>query len=163
MEDAKMALGLARRQGWWRSCSAGAIFPGVAGGALRRRFSGPGPVQSGSRCSHASGSVCCYGGRGRTSELRDRIALFSPMPPDPKDRQQRGGSGILLLGADGFPSCAHIPAASIGLRGSGHSLLRPETRRFCVSWPSWGHGTEAFLHPVSILRVASSQVTKLQK
>ncbi|XP_047653626.1 translation initiation factor IF-2-like [Phacochoerus africanus] len=39
LEGAKMALGLARRQGWWRSCSAGAIFPGGAGGALRGCFS----------------------------------------------------------------------------------------------------------------------------
>lgn len=33
LEDAKMALGLACGQGWWRSCSAAAIFPRGAGGA----------------------------------------------------------------------------------------------------------------------------------
>lgn len=156
MEDAKMALGLAHRQGWWRSCSAGAIFPGVAGGALRRRFTGRGPRGPGREAaSHPPGSGSCYGGRGRTSELKDHIALFSPMSPHPKDRQHGAGSGILLFGTDGFPSCARFPAASFGVRGSRHLAYGlPETGRFCVSWPSWGHDTEAF--PSSCFNFESS-------
>ncbi|XP_034846933.1 translation initiation factor IF-2-like [Mirounga leonina] len=53
LEGTKMALGLARCQGWWRSCSAGAIFPGGAGGALRGRFAGRGAGRSGAAGSYA--------------------------------------------------------------------------------------------------------------
>lgn len=37
-----MALGLAWSQGWWRSCSAAAIFPRGAGGARSRGAPEPG-------------------------------------------------------------------------------------------------------------------------
>lgn len=51
LEGAKMALGLACGQGWWRSCSAAAIFPRggrrpvwrEAGRARRRRVGAPEP------------------------------------------------------------------------------------------------------------------------
>lgn len=63
LEGAKMALGLARRQGWWRSCSAGAIFPGGAGGSLRGRFAGRGAGRSGATGSYAQGVGFCKWGR----------------------------------------------------------------------------------------------------
>lgn len=47
LEGAKMALGLALSQCWWRSCSAGAIFPGGTGSALLGRFAGPSAGRSG--------------------------------------------------------------------------------------------------------------------
>lgn len=103
--------------------------------------------------SHPPGSGSCYGGRGRTSDLKDRIALFSPMSPHPKDRQHGAGSGILLLGTDGFPSCARFPAASFGVRGSHHLAYGLKPDGF-VSWPSWGHDTEAF--PSSCFNFESS-------
>lgn len=100
LEGAKMALGLARRQGWWRSCSAGAIFPGGAGGALRGRFSGPGAGRARATGSHAWGAEFCKWGRSRG---RGRLALAFPVPPDPKDeeagpeREGTGAGGVLLL------------------------------------------------------------------
>lgn len=100
LEGAKMALGLAHRQGWWRSCSAGAIFPGGAGGALRGRFSGPGAGRARATASHAWGAEFCKWGRSRG---RGRLALAFPVPPDPKDEEagpeQEGtrAGGVLLL------------------------------------------------------------------
>lgn len=49
LEGAKMALGLACRQGWWRSCSAGAIFLAARAApsedmSLTRAPRGPGPA-----------------------------------------------------------------------------------------------------------------------
>lgn len=55
LEGAKMALGLACRQGWWRSCSAGAIFPRGAGGALCGVPTRPGAAMLGLREPRAAG------------------------------------------------------------------------------------------------------------
>lgn len=54
LEGAKMALGLACRQGWWRSCSAGAIFLAARAApsedmSLTRAPRGPGPAGAESR------------------------------------------------------------------------------------------------------------------
>lgn len=102
LEGAKMALGLARRQDWWRSCSAGAIFPGGAGGALRGRFAGRGAGRSGATGSCAQGVGFCKWGRGRAAEPASPRSLGLPQAPRPKGRagrlragRARGGGAFL--------------------------------------------------------------------
>lgn len=90
LEGAKMALGLARRQGWWRSCSAGAIFPGGAGGALRGRRAGPGAVRSRPRGATLWVRKAAHGAGGRTAELRAWVALSFPRPRRPPARRGQG-------------------------------------------------------------------------
>lgn len=92
LEGAKMALGLARRQGWWRSCSAGAIFPGGAGGALRAPR-GPGRREIEAGGEPRSVREAARGAGGRTAELRACVALSFPRPPDPEDRRLGGDGG----------------------------------------------------------------------
>lgn len=128
LEGAKMARGLAGRQGWWRSCSAGAIFPGGAGGALCGRFGGPGAVGFGARGSQAPGAETCRWGRACG-------ALSSSGPPGPKDeppaRRGRGrgaaprssplcrkrGVGCGRPGGRGVPSLGPRPRGRHGGEG----------------------------------------------
>lgn len=107
LEGTKMALGLARCQGWWRSCSAGAIFPGGAGGALRGRFAGRGAGRSGQRGAtlRVWDSVNEDGdGAGLRNPGPRSLGLpQAPRPPDPKDeaagweREGAGAGGVWLL------------------------------------------------------------------
>lgn len=103
LESAKMALGLALRQGWWRSCSASAIFPGGAGGALDGRFVGLEAVRSGARGKPWSGCSVLYMGSGPEFRARRPPSLALPPRPDPKDeaagsgREGAGAAGVLLL------------------------------------------------------------------
>lgn len=87
LEGAKMALGLALRQWWWRSCSAGAIFPGGTGSALLGRFAGPSAGRPGTWGPRSAGRSL-YVGLGWSS-------LVFPGAPRPErvGRRLRAGRG----------------------------------------------------------------------
>lgn len=99
LEGAKMALGLALRQCWWRSCSAGAIFPGGTGSALLGRFAGPSAGRSGTWGPRSAGRSLYVG--------LEWSSLFPPGAPRPKrvGCRLRAGRGWGLRCLVPFTTC----------------------------------------------------------
>lgn len=64
LEGAKMALGLACGQGWWRSCSVAAIFPRGGRRPVWRRQAGPGAAEPEPRCHARAAGSCGWSPRG---------------------------------------------------------------------------------------------------
>lgn len=155
-----MALGLAARQGWWRSCSAGAIFPSGTGSALPGRLACLGSVRCGARGSHAPGAGGGQWGRGRTAELGACVALSSPGPKRPGLRL--GGEGAAAAAScssplafeEGWaarpgwqptvPSLSPRPSANAGVRGACHPSCRCLKRGGSVSCPGCGRALRLF-------------------
>lgn len=152
-----MALGLAHRQGWWRSCSAGAIFPRGAGGALHGPLACPGAATSGARGSRAArGALDSVDGTGAAQPSP------SPHPQTQKTRPPaRCGTGLgrrlaqshLFLRGEvtrGWTSrlMSSLPDPRISLVKLGVRspclLSYGQARRLCFLWPGWRQGMEAF-------------------
>lgn len=165
-----MALGLAARQGWWRSCLTGAIFPSAAGSALSGRLAGLGSVRCGARGSHAPGAEGGQWGQGRTAELGACVALSLPGPRRPGHRLEGEGAaapascslplafvegwaarpGWQRAGSGRAPSLSPHPLGQHWSEGFPSPLLLPETGRLCLPCPGRGQGIEAFPSSLSI-------------
>ena len=168
LEGAKMALGLAHRQGWWRSCSAGAIFPGGAGGALWGRLAARSSRRSGA-WGLRSGGRNLYLGPGPSS-------LVFPSAPRPERRGRwlgagrgwgrrhlvpfttcvEGGSGLRVgPRSRGVPSLNPQPPpppapVKIGGEGFPSSSYGLNLDGFAFPGPASGRAWRLFVHPLPL-------------
>lgn len=156
LEGAKMALGLAPRQGWWRSCSAGAIFPGGAGSALRGCSAGPGGGRAAARgpdsVKGAGAAQPCPSPGPQTPKPRpparsgQRLGPRRLAPYRWRWREAVGwGRALQPLGFPSPPPRARMsPRSKLGVRGSRRLPYGLKLDGFVFLGPTGGQGTGAF-------------------